>query len=343
MKERLVPAAIIPAIMDLAIKNRLNMKTILQRAQVDLSLEQPSGALLTLEQQLCILDAAYGVMGNPAFGLLLGEAIQYHSLDLVGQLIASSKNVQEALDELFLFKDLITPITTFSLSTRGSLAILSFNLDPALVKQNPRMHAELVASTVVTVGNSIIPAGLRLRRVRFRHSRPDYMDDYQRVFGDCVEFDCDANELQFDSALLLEPLLTAFPDYHAGVRVLATEKLRSLENRESLSARVSYYITRNLGSSVVSLEEVAEHFHMTARTLQRKLKTEGVSFVELRDGCRHARALQDLADPRMDMDHLAELLGFSDTSNFYHAFKRWQGVSPGAYRKQVMSGQGGSD
>lgn len=39
MKERLVPAAIIPAIMDLAIKNRLNMEQILERAKVDLSLE----------------------------------------------------------------------------------------------------------------------------------------------------------------------------------------------------------------------------------------------------------------------------------------------------------------
>jgi AraC-like DNA-binding protein len=27
-------------------------------------------------------------------------------------------------------------------------------------------------------------------------------------------------------------------------------------------------------------------------------------------------------------------LGFSDTANFYHAFKRWQGCAPGQYRKQ---------
>ena len=107
MKERLVPAAIIPAIMDLAIKNRLNIETILSRARVDIAVEQNSGAFLSVSQQLRILDAAYDVMNNPAFGLLLGESMQYHSLDLVGQLIATSQNVQEALDELFQFKDLV--------------------------------------------------------------------------------------------------------------------------------------------------------------------------------------------------------------------------------------------
>ncbi|HAG93653.1 MAG: hypothetical protein CMK83_19260 [Pseudomonadales bacterium] len=336
MKERLVPAAIIPAIMDLAIKNRLNIETILSRARVDIAVEQNSGAFLSVSQQLRILDAAYDVMNNPAFGLLLGESMQYHSLDLVGQLIATSQNVQEALDELFQFKDLVTPFTQFSLDTNGPYAVLSYDIESSLVERNLHVHYDLVASTIVSVANAVIGAGLRLKKVRFVHQQPDYLEDYHRVFGRQVEFGCQRNEIIFDRAQLQEPLLTSYPDYHDGVRALATEKLKSIESRESLSAKVSYFISSHMGVSPTLLEDVAEHFNMTPRTLQRKLKLENTSFVLIRDECRHRRALRDLADPRVEVDGLAETLGFSDTSNFYHAFKRWQGVSPGAYRKQAL-------
>ena len=337
MKERLVPAAIIPAIMDFAIKNRLNMEQILKRANVDLSLEQKAGAFLSVSQQLRILDAAYEVMDNPAFGLLLGEAIQYHSLDLVGQLIATSQNIQEALDELFQFKDLITPFTEFSLKASGSDAVLSYQIDTTMATHHLSIHYDLVASTVVSIANALVTDNLKIKKVRFSHSQPEYLADYHRVFGECVEFGCNSNEIVFDQGQLRQPLLTSYPDYHEGVRALAAEKLRSIESRESLSAKVRYFISKNLGTDLSSLEDVAEHFNMTARTLQRKLKLEQTSFVALRDACRHERALRDLADPSIDIDGLAELLGFSDTSNFYHAFKRWQGVSPGAYRKQVLA------
>ena len=337
MKERLVPAAIIPAIMDLAIKNRLNMETILARANVDLSVEQQAGAFLSVTQQMRILDAAYEVTDNPAFGLLLGEAIQYHSLDLVGQLIATSQNIQEALDELFRFKNLITPFTDFSLTLNGSDAVLSYQIDSSMVTHNLQIHYDLVASTVVSIANALVADRLKINKVRFSHRQPDYLEDYQRVFGDCVVFGCDRNEILFDRGQLDQPLLTSYPDYHEGVRALAAEKLRTIESRESLSAKVSYFISKNLGTRDAALEPVADHFNMTARTLQRKLKLEHTSFVALRDACRHERALRDLADPGIDIDGLAELLGFSDTSNFYHAFKRWQGVSPGAYRKQVLA------
>ena len=337
MKERLVPAAIIPAIMDLAIKNRLNIERILSRAKIDVAVEQNSGAFLSISQQLSILDAAYEVMDNPAFGLVLGESIQYHSLDLVGQLIATSQNVQEALDELFQFKDLITPVTRFSLETSGANAMLVFAIDNALVSRNLQMHYDLVAATVVSVANAVIGAGLRLRKVRFSHPQPDYLKDYHRVFGDHVQFGCKRNEIVFDRAQLQEPLLTSYPDYHDGVRALAAEKLKSIESRESLSAKVSFFISSNLGMAPTALDDVADHFNMTPRTLQRKLRLENTSFVAIRDDCRHSRALRDLADPGVEIDVLAELLGFSDTSNFYHAFKRWQGVSPGFYRKQALS------
>ena len=128
MHQRLVPATLIPGILDLAIKNRINVEKIFATAKVDLAVIGHTGTFLTLEQILRLFNAAYSAMNDPAFGIRLGESVQYHSLDLVGQLVATSRNLEEALDELFQFKDLVAPFTLFSLDLKGKNAILGFSI-----------------------------------------------------------------------------------------------------------------------------------------------------------------------------------------------------------------------
>lgn len=336
MHQRLVPATLIPGIIDLAIKNRINVEKIFATAKVDPAIIGNSGAFLTFEQILRLFNAAYQAMNDPAFGLRLGESVQYHSLDLLGQLVATSRNLQEALDELFQFKDLVTPFTSFGLEFRDRVALLTYSIDTSVIKKNLALHHDLIAATVVSIGSALTEGGLRLKEIRFSHSRPDYAEEYARVFNAPVHFDCLRNEIQVDREQLTEPLLTSYPEYHSRMQALAREKLRSLEMGQSLEAKIANFVSKNLGVRATQLEDVADHFNMTPRTLQRKLKQEGTSFVAVRDRCRHARALRDLGDPSVEIESLAEILGFSDTSNFYHAFKRWEGMSPGSYRKQAL-------
>jgi AraC-like DNA-binding protein len=46
---------------------------------------------------------------------------------------------------------------------------------------------------------------------------------------------------------------------------------------------------------------------------------------------RHQLALRYLATTNFTVEVIAERLGYSDTANFRHAFRRWTGVSPRAY------------
>lgn len=340
MSQRLVPATLIPSFLDLAIKNRMNVERIFAEADIDPAVIGDSGTYLTYDQILSLFDAAFSATQDPAFGLHLGESVQYHSLDLVGQLIATSKNLQEALSELFEFKDLVAPFTEFYFELVGSKAMLAFTMDPSVIKRHLIVHQDAVASTVVTLAKALTGGEFALVEMRFAHQPQSYAEEYERVFGVPVKFGFARNEMIFEASKLLEPLLTSYPEYHERIHTLAQEKLRSMEQGQSLSAKVTTYIDKNLGEHSTQLEDIAGNFNMTPRTLQRKLKQEESSFAELRDQCRHTRALRELADPNVDIDDLAESLGFSDTSNFYHAFKRWEGQSPGAYRKQVLREKG---
>jgi AraC-like DNA-binding protein len=80
-----------------------------------------------------------------------------------------------------------------------------------------------------------------------------------------------------------------------------------------------------------SQEEVAEILNVSARTLQRKLGDSGTTFKEILDETRHALALAYLSAPH-SVSEITYLLGFSCTSSFTRAFRRWTGLSPSDWR-----------
>jgi len=45
-----------------------------------------------------------------------------------------------------------------------------------------------------------------------------------------------------------------------------------------------------------------------------------------------------LADPRLTLGEVSELLGYTEQSAFSRAFKRWSGVSPLQWRQRARTG-----
>jgi AraC-like DNA-binding protein len=82
-------------------------------------------------------------------------------------------------------------------------------------------------------------------------------------------------------------------------------------------------------------EAVAQALHVSQRTLQRRLQDEGTSFQRLLDDTRRELAEQYLAQPNLTLLEAAYLLGFADPSNFFRAFRRWFGLTPGEYRARL--------
>ncbi|MDP1109109.1 helix-turn-helix domain-containing protein, partial [Klebsiella pneumoniae] len=61
------------------------------------------------------------------------------------------------------------------------------------------------------------------------------------------------------------------------------------------------------------------------------------SFVTLCDELRRTLAEQLLAVPRLPISDIAERLGYAEASSFIHAFKRWHGRTPRAFRSAAAS------
>ena len=80
-------------------------------------------------------------------------------------------------------------------------------------------------------------------------------------------------------------------------------------------------------------ERVARLMLLNRRTLSRQLHAEGTSFKQLANEAQFRVAKQLLADTSMSMAQISAVLHFSEPAAFTHAFRRWSGTTPSAWRR----------
>jgi AraC-like DNA-binding protein len=81
-----------------------------------------------------------------------------------------------------------------------------------------------------------------------------------------------------------------------------------------------------------TIETLAKQLNVSQRTLQRRLGDHGMTFHDLRRGLFMRRAREMLRSTKMSIAEIAWSIGYSDPTSFAHAFRRWTGMSPRAFR-----------
>ena len=82
-----------------------------------------------------------------------------------------------------------------------------------------------------------------------------------------------------------------------------------------------------------TLQQVAARLHCSSRTVIRRLRAADTSFQAVAEEMLKDRAATLLDDPRNRVQDVAARLGYADSASFRKAFKRWFGVTPGAWRR----------
>ena len=82
----------------------------------------------------------------------------------------------------------------------------------------------------------------------------------------------------------------------------------------------------------VGLQPICNIRNMSARTLQRSLAQEGTSYSEVVENWRMNEATGLLKHGSMKVKNISALLGYSTSSNFERAFRRWTKLTPTEFR-----------
>ena len=230
--------------------------------------------------------------------------------------------------------------------------VLAYEGDTALVSLSPleqvsqreyegilARHAPSQVRTTLSIWHhfSCWLAGRRvaLREVRFRFSKPDDWRDYELLFQAPVRFDQADNQLLFDAAMMALPLVQTEQSLEGFLKTAPYQLLVMVDNDHSLRAQVRALIGRDFSRALPGADQVAEALHMSVTTLRRRLQSEGTSYQQIKDECRREAATNYLSYPDLSNADIATLMGFDEPSAFFRSFKKWTGMTPGEYRRNL--------
>jgi AraC-like DNA-binding protein len=149
-----------------------------------------------------------------------------------------------------------------------------------------------------------------------------------------IDFAADDDQIVFPSPIGSLPVTGA--DEHLNKLLLqyADEALGSrVSKRASIRSQVEDKIAQMLPHAKANASEIARHLGMSRRTLARALSVEGAVFSGVLEALRQALAIRYLGEKELPISEIAWLLGYGEVSSFTHAFARWTGLTPKAFRK----------
>ena len=152
------------------------------------------------------------------------------------------------------------------------------------------------------------------------------------LLAEPVRYRAERNALSLSNATLALPIAGARADRHALFVAHADSLMQERVRCGDVSGRVSALLASELPHGLGRQKEVAQRLGMSSRTLSRRLKQEGTTFGELLDETRRELSPCYLRDASLAVYEVAFLLGYSEPSTFFRAFKRWTGETPQSWR-----------
>ena len=158
--------------------------------------------------------------------------------------------------------------------------------------------------------------------VCFTHSAPSDTSLHQKLFQSPIQFGQGVNRLVFSKDLLAAPLPQSDSELAEMLDHYAQRLLKRLPADDDIVCDAREVLRSQLCKGNVSLEATAKALAMSGRSLQRKLNSQGTSYRKVLDRLRYELASYYAAQ-QVEASEIAHLLGFTETSAFYRASKRW--------------------
>jgi AraC-like DNA-binding protein len=279
-----------------------------------------------------LFEAAERETGDPYIGLHVGEGFLARHWGRLGYLIIAGSDGFEGLHYLERFARIVTNALLLKFEIDGPILRCTFGL------ATPRYSRHVVdyfTSSAFALSALTSNGSFRFSDVQFQHAWEGDASEYEKVLKAPCTFGASENCItvkvdQFASiSMHRDPRLKRILEEHANA------VLQRIKSDDEWLKQVRSFVVEALPNGLPSLKKTAEHFEQNERTFQRALARLGVNFQELIDELRMNLALEYMRNDYGFLD-IALMLGYSEQSAFHRAFKRWTGLPPSRYKREMM-------
>ena len=278
-----------------------------------------------------LYKACVEVTNNPYFGLQVGKLIQITNLHALGYALAASSTLMDFSQRLARYFRLVSQAANVSISVADDKVLLHCELLTDVCGETEDAFFTFLILTM----RQLYRPGFNPLRVELCRAMPhEGPGPYEVLCCSPVTFSNKIGLMVFNKADFEQPLDGSCPELAQMNDNVATQYLARLDNGDVVT-RVIQKIIEFLPSGECSREKVADALCMSPATMQRKLTLRDTKFQQLLDDTRKELACSYVQQPSRSMTEITFLLGFTDSSNFTRAFKRWTGTSPTNFKSSL--------
>lgn len=253
------------------------------------------------------------------------------SFSMMCHAVIHCPTLEKAFHRAYRFYGLFLDLPEIKLETHGEHAVIT--LDTSKLNDPDHFLVESILVIWHRFGSWLIGRRINLTEASFEFSPPQNQGEYRRIFSCDIAFNGHYTGLKFPVKFLTQKLIQNETTLRNFLKESPADLLARPDDGNSLIARIRGIIGDDLSQELPNFEHIASELHTSPQTLRRRLKEEGLTYQEVKDQMRRDSALFLLERGDLSIQEVAERLGFSESSTFHRAFKKWTGITPGAYRQ----------
>ncbi len=287
-------------------------------------------ACITSDQYARLIQNIWFEMQDEYMGLGL-EPSPLGSFAMMCHAVIHCPTLEKAFNRAYRFYALFLHLPKIELIIDENYAKIKVDIN----KLNDPDHFLIESILVIwhRFGSWLIGRRINLIEASFQFSAPLHSAEYKRLFHCDIKFAGDYTGLQFPIKFLNQTLQQNETTLNQFLKESPANLLGRPDEGNSLVAQIRTIIGDDLSIELPNFEDVASTLHTSPQTLRRRLKEEGLTYQELKDQLRRDSALFYLERGDLSIQQVAQQLGFSEPSTFHRAFKKWTGITPGAFRQ----------
>ena len=331
MSELTVSRHFVEAALTGARKKGVDIDSLLIRSGISPDLLKIEMARVSSSQYSLLLQNVWNLMEDEFMGLG-PRRCRTGTFATMCALMIDCPNLEAVYRQAFDFCRLFDPMVGMQLEKQGDevklVTVIEGDFDDSL-----RFFQESILVIWHRLGSWLIGHPAELTRAEFSYPEPAHGDEYRHIFHCPLAFNAPHTALTFSKRFLDSPVIRDKSKMRQFLKTSPADLLSRPDESNTYTGRIRALIGKDFSRSLPDFEWIASELNTSPQTLRRRLKQENTSFQELKDLLRRDMAIYYLSRPDLAINDIAFKVGFTEPSTFHRAFKKWTGVTPGAYRE----------
>ncbi|AWL29394.1 AraC family transcriptional regulator [Acinetobacter defluvii] len=324
-----ISIALVQEALATAQNKNLDLERLMQKAGISPELIQSEKSRISVSAFARLWTEMANQMNDEFFGMD-SHGMRRGSFQLLSKMLMQAETVKIALNQILQFLNAILDDFTSTLFVEENYAYIVI-----YDRQAPKTMFAYATYLMLIHGLICWLSGQRLiiNKIQLKCTTPLDDHDYKVRFCENIQYHADENYIQFDASYLKITIKQDQKSWYKFIRNTPENLLVRFKNPHALSSIIRKSLMQHPPVEWLELNSLAQQLNMSEATIQRRLKTEGTSYQQLKNEIRRDTAIELLTTTTKTLQEISDELYFQDPSAFHRAFKKWTGVSPGSYRE----------